>query len=52
LGVEKGMRESIRAFCQAFEIELGAGREAVLAGMGAAELKALQDRFRERCWAP
>jgi predicted transposase/invertase (TIGR01784 family) len=50
-GVEKGMREAVRTFCQAFEIELGADREALLVGMGADELQALQIRlFRERRW--
>jgi len=51
LGVERGMRESIQTFCQAFGIELRADREAVLAGLGADELKALQVRlFRDRRW--
>jgi PD-(D/E)XK nuclease family transposase len=50
-GREEELRASIHAFCQAFEIELGADREAVLAGMGTDELKALQARlFRERRW--
>ena len=45
------MREAVRTFCQAFEIELDADREALLAGLGADELKALQIRlFRERRW--
>jgi hypothetical protein len=47
------LRASIHTFCQAFGIELGADREAILAGMGTAELKALQVRlFRERRWDP
>jgi len=50
-GREEELRESIHTFCQAFEIELGADREAVLAAMGADELKALQVRlFHERRW--
>jgi predicted transposase/invertase (TIGR01784 family) len=50
-GREEELRESIRTFCQVSEIELGADREAALAGMGTAELKALQVRlFRERRW--
>jgi predicted transposase/invertase (TIGR01784 family) len=48
-GLEEGLREAVRTFCQAFE--LGAEREASLAGLGADELKALQVRlFRERRW--
>jgi len=51
-GVEKGLRKAIRALCQAFEIELGADREAALAGMGADELEGLQARLlRERRWS-
>jgi len=51
-GREEELRESIHTFCQAFEIELGADRESILAGMGTAELKALQVRlFRERRWS-
>jgi len=50
-GVEEGLRKAIRAFCQAFEIELDTAREATLAGMGTGELEALQGRlFRERRW--
>ena len=50
-GVEKGLRKAIRAFCQAFEIELDADREAALADMGADELDGLQARLlRERRW--
>lgn len=48
-GRNEGLREAVRALCQALEIELGAEREAVLAGLGAAELKELQARLlRER----
>jgi len=47
----KELRKAIRAFCQAFEIELGVDREAALAGMGADELDGLQARlFRDRRW--
>src|SRR6185436_4560027 len=50
-GREEELRESIHTFCQVSEIELGADREALLAGMGTAELRALQVRlFRERRW--
>ena len=50
-GREEELRESIHTFCQAAEIELGADRKAILAGMGIDELKALQVRlFRERRW--
>jgi len=52
-GREEGLRETVRALCLAFEIELDAEREAVLAGMGVEELKALQNRLiRERRWFP
>jgi len=51
-GRADGLREAIRALCQAFEIEVDAGREAGLAGMGAGELKELQARLlRERRWS-
>jgi predicted transposase/invertase (TIGR01784 family) len=51
-GRDEGLREAIRALCQALEIELDAEREAVLAGLGADELKDLQARLlRERCWS-
>jgi hypothetical protein len=51
-GREDGLREAIRVLCQALEIELDADREAVLAGLGAGELKALQARLlRERRWS-
>jgi predicted transposase/invertase (TIGR01784 family) len=51
-GRDEGLREAVRALCQALEIELDAEREAVLAGLGAAELKGLQDRLlRERRWS-
>jgi len=47
----KELRKAIRAFCQAFEIEIGVDREAALAGMGADELDGLQARlFRDRRW--
>jgi predicted transposase/invertase (TIGR01784 family) len=47
----KELRKAIRAFCQAFEIELGVDREAALAGMEADELDGLQARlFRDRRW--
>jgi hypothetical protein len=50
-GRDEGLREAVRALCQAFEIELDAEREAVLAGLGADELKDLQARLlRERRW--
>jgi flagellar biosynthesis/type III secretory pathway protein FliH len=51
-GVEMGLRKAIRALCRAFEIELGADREASLANMGADELEELQARLlRERRWS-
>jgi Arc/MetJ-type ribon-helix-helix transcriptional regulator len=51
-GRDEGLREAIRALCQALEIELDAQREAVLARLGAAELKDLQARLlRERRWS-
>ncbi|HBL27544.1 MAG TPA: hypothetical protein DD490_11970, partial [Acidobacteria bacterium] len=51
-GRQEELRVSIRTICQAFEIELGAEREALLAGLGADELRALQARLlRERRWS-
>jgi predicted transposase/invertase (TIGR01784 family) len=51
-GRAAGLRESIRAFCQAFEIEIDAEREALLAGIGGGELKELQARLlRDRRWS-
>lgn len=51
-GRAEGLREAIRAFCQAFEIEIDAERQAILAGMGAGELKELQLRLlRDRRWS-
>jgi len=48
-GRDEGLREAVRSLCQALEIDLDAEREAVLAGLGAAELKGLQARLlRER----
>jgi len=50
-GRVEGLREAIRALCQAFEIGIDAEREAVLAGLGAGELKELQARLlRDRRW--
>jgi predicted transposase/invertase (TIGR01784 family) len=50
-GRDEGLREAVRALCQALGIELDAEREAVLAGLGADELKDLQARLlRERRW--
>jgi hypothetical protein len=44
------LRETVRALCQAFDID--AEREAVLAGLGGDALKALQARLlRERRWS-
>jgi predicted transposase/invertase (TIGR01784 family) len=51
-GRDEGLREAIRVICQTLEIELDAEREAVLAGLGAGELRALQARLlRERRWS-
>jgi predicted transposase/invertase (TIGR01784 family) len=51
-GLAEGLREAVRALCQALEIELDAEREAILEGLGAAELKELQARLlRERRWS-
>jgi predicted transposase/invertase (TIGR01784 family) len=51
-GRAEGLREAVRALCQAFEIELDADREAILAGLEAAELQELQTRLlRERRWS-
>ncbi|MFY9825271.1 MAG: hypothetical protein WAM82_28085, partial [Thermoanaerobaculia bacterium] len=51
-GRDEGLREAVRALCQALEIELDADREAILAGLGASELKGLQVRLlRERRWS-
>ena len=51
-GRDEGLREAVRALCQALAIDLDAEREAVLAGLGAAELKELQARLlRERRWS-
>ncbi len=48
----EGLREGIHALCQAFEIEVDAEREVLLAGMGAGELKELQARLlRDRHWS-
>jgi predicted transposase/invertase (TIGR01784 family) len=51
-GRAEGLREAIRTLCQAFEIEVEQEREALLAGMGAGELKELQGRLlRDRRWS-
>ncbi len=51
-GRTEGLREAIRSLCQALEIELDAEREAVLAGLEAAELRELQARLlSERRWS-
>src|SRR5436853_6211971 len=47
-----GLREAIHALCQAFEIAIDVEREAVLASLGAGELKELQARvLRDRRWS-
>jgi len=50
-GRVEGLREAIRVLCQAFEIDIDAERETVLAGLGDGELKELQARLlRDRRW--
>ncbi|HEX4965367.1 MAG TPA: Rpn family recombination-promoting nuclease/putative transposase [Thermoanaerobaculia bacterium] len=51
-GRAEGLREAIRVLCQAFEIEIDAEREALLASLEAGELKELQARLlRDRRWS-
>ena len=51
-GRAEGLREAIRALCQAFEIDVDAEREAGMSRMGINELKELQARLlRDRRWS-
>jgi hypothetical protein len=51
-GRADGLRFAVHGLCEAFGIDLGAEREAVLGKMSAAELEALQQRLlRDRRWS-